>query len=250
MESARNDLERLFGPLADTIPNRVIDDDTGSFVLSAENLPETPASICCDQIWMRLAGLHFYNSVPVDGIDLCIDKRSSRTLGLLLLSVVFHPEPVKVDIELSHPASWISHFRVWHETPRPHEYSEGYETLPGFFGYRPSEVGRHPWLQSLPPDPYQLPRLEITTQDEMGPINGVTNDFWADFEARDTVVIQSSDQGTVRLAELLLNASLEDNDQDEFQLEQEGGFRGVGPLSAELRIWLPGSLGYDPNDRR
>jgi hypothetical protein len=44
----------------------------------------------------------------------------------------------------------------------------------------------------------------------MGPVNGVTNDFWADFEARDTVVIQSSDQGTVRFAELLLNASLED----------------------------------------
>ena len=112
-----------------------------------------------------------------------------------MLLVGFHPEPVKVDIELSHPASWISHFRVWHETPRPHEYSEGYETLPGFFGYRPSEVGRHPWLQSPPPDPYQLPRLEITTQDEMSPINGATNDFWADFEARDTVVIQSSDQG-------------------------------------------------------
>ena len=250
MESDRNDLERIFGPLADTMPDLVIDGDPKSFVLSADNLPETPASICCDQIWMRSAGLHFYNNVPVDGVDLCIDKRSSRILGLLLLSVVFHPEPVKVDIELTHPASWISHLRVRHETPMPDEYADGYEALPGFFGYRPGEGGRHPWLQTLPRDPYHLPRLEVTTQDEMGPVNGVANDFWADFEARDTVVIQSSGHGTVRLAELLLNASLRDNEQDEFQLEQEGGFRGVGPLSAELRIWLPGSLGYDPNDRR
>ena len=79
---------------------------------------------------------------------------------------------------------------------------------------------------------------------------GVDNDFWADFETRDTVVVHSSDHGTVRLAELLRNVGLEDNEQDEFQLEQGGGFRGVGPLSAELQIWLPGSIGYEPSDRR
>jgi hypothetical protein len=199
---------------------------------------------------MRGAGMHFYNSFPVDSVDLCIDKRHCTTLGLLLLSVLFHPESATVDIELTDPASWIRHLRVRCQSPEIHEYWEGFETLPRCFGYRPSAVTRHPWSQQLPSDPYDLPRLEVTTQDEMGPINGVTNDFWADFEARDTVIIQSSDEGTARFAELLLNAGLNDNGQDEFQLEQEGGYRGVGPLSAELGIWLPGSLGYDPNDRR
>jgi hypothetical protein len=231
MGAEGDDLERLFGKTADGLPDRVIDGNTESIIFSAENLPRSPESITCDAIWMRLVGLHFYNSYPVDAVDLCIDKRHCSTLGLLLLSVVFHSVPVKVNIELLHPASWIRHLRVCHEPPKPHEYSEGYETLPGFFGYRPSEVERYPWLEDLPPDSYHLPRLEITDRDEMPPVNGVTNDFWADFDARDTVLLKSSDHGTVRLAGLLLNAGLEDNEQDEFRLEQEGGLRGVGPLT-------------------
>ena len=45
-------------------------------------------------------------------------------------------------------------------------------------------------------------------------------------------------------AELLLNAGLEDNQKLEFRLAGECGYRGVGPGSAELALWLPGSLGY------
>jgi len=250
VEPKGDDLERLFGEAADALPDHVIDGNTKSIIFTAENLPRCPDSMTCDAVWMRLVGLSFYNNFPIDSVDLCSDKRHSTTLGLLLLSVVFHPEPATVDIELTHPASWIRHLRVRYEPSEIHEYSDGYETLPRCFAYRPSEVERHPWSQQLPPDPHHLPRLQITDQDEIGPVNGVTNDFWADFEARDTVVIESSDYGTVRLAELLLNAGLSDNDQDEFQLEQEGGYRGVAPLSAQLGIWLPGSLGYDPSDRR
>jgi hypothetical protein len=35
--------------------------------------------------------------------------------------------------------------------------------------------------------------------------------------------------------------------QDEYRLEGEAGFRGVAPLSAELSVWLPGSLGWEPS---
>ncbi len=250
MESNGDDLERLFGDTANGLPDHVIDGNTRSVIFTAETLPTSPQTITCDAIWMRLVGLHFYNSFPVDSSDLCIDKRHCTLLGLLLLSVLFHPEPTTVDVELTHPASWIRHLRIRYQQPEVHEYSEGYETLPLVVAYRPSTVERHPWSEQLPPDPFHLPSLQITTPDEIGPINGVTNDFWADFENRDTVVVESSDHGMVRLAELLLNVGLADNEQNEFQLEQEGGFRGVAPLSAELGISLPGSLGYDPNDRR
>ena len=63
-----------------------------------------------------------------------------------------------------------------------------------------------------------------------------------DWGGRDTVFVESSSEGTVRLAELLLNAGCSWNRVREFELEGDAGFRGVAPLSAELRIALPGSL--------
>jgi hypothetical protein len=48
----------------------------------------------------------------------------------------------------------------------------------------------------------------------------------------------------------MLNASLDDNDQDEFDLEGEvGGYPSVAVGSAELEIWLPGGLGFIDSDR-
>jgi hypothetical protein len=35
--------------------------------------------------------------------------------------------------------------------------------------------------------------------------------------------------------------------RDEYELEGEAGFRGVAPLSAELKVWLPGSCGWEPS---
>ena len=49
----------------------------------------------------------------------------------------------------------------------------------------------------------------------------------------------------VLFAELLLNVGRPDNLIDEYQPEGEGGFRGVGEHSAEVQLYLPGSLGWD-----
>ena len=43
---------------------------------------------------------------------------------------------------------------------------------------------------------------------------------------------------------LLLKLGHAENHCLEVDLEVEGGFRGVGPLSAEARFWLPGSFGW------
>ncbi len=48
----------------------------------------------------------------------------------------------------------------------------------------------------------------------------------------------------VQFAELLLNLSLSQNAQDEFELEGESGFRGVGISSAEVRLILPNNLAW------
>jgi hypothetical protein len=249
-----DDLETVFGALADSLPRHILDGDSESFVFTKENLPQPPATMVSDQFWMRRVGLRWYDNFPNDGLDLCIDKRSCTTLGLLLLAAVFHPEPATVDVELTHPASRIRHLRIRYKQPNEQagttSYAEGYATTPAFFAYRGSAVERGPWANNQPADPADLPRLQITTEDEIGPVPGVTNDYWLEFELRNTVLVESSDRATVRLAQLLLDAGLEDNVQDEFQLGPDWcGMRGVAPMSAVLSIFLPGSIGYDPEDQ-
>ena len=197
---------------------------------------------------MRRSGFHFYDNFPVDSVSLCIDKRSSTTLGLFLLAAVFHAQPEVLDVELGHPASTVRHIRVHSQHDSP-EYGDGLGLIPAFFSYSPRAVPKHPWLDELPADPWHLPHFQITNANEVGPVRGLSNNFDDDMARRDTLLMDSSIQGHVRLAELLLNAGLSDNLQSEFALEAEGGFRGVAPLSAEVTFWLPGSLGYDPRDR-
>jgi hypothetical protein len=62
-----------------------------------------------------------------------------------------------------------------------------------------------------------------------------------DWDARDTVWIPPRHSGTFDLAELFLNAGCSWNTVREYTLEGEAGYGGVGPMSAELCIWLPGS---------
>jgi hypothetical protein len=79
-----------------------------------------------------------------------------------------------------------------------------------------------------------LPLLALSNEAECM----VSDDEW---RQRDTVFIESTTAGTVRLAELLLNASCPWNKVREYELEGDAGFRGVAPMSAELRLLLPGS---------
>jgi hypothetical protein len=99
----------------------------------------------------------------------------------------------------------------------------------------PSSDPKHPWLNFNFP-PYDLPVLYLTNEKEM-----VTTS--KDIEGRDVAVGFGGLEGSCRFAELLLNASRPSNCQLEFALESELGFRGVGPGSAEITIWLPGSIG-------
>jgi hypothetical protein len=56
-----------------------------------------------------------------------------------------------------------------------------------------------------------------------------------------TIWIEKFSRGEFRFAELLLNAGCSWNTVREYSLEGDAGYRGVAPMSAELRIFLPGS---------
>jgi hypothetical protein len=82
-----------------------------------------------------------------------------------------------------------------------------------------------------------LPVFVLTNMDDAI----YTEEDWA---RRDTVRGCGSDAANILFAELLLNAGRPQNPVTEYELEGEGGFRGVGEQSAEMRIFLPGSLGW------
>ncbi len=231
------DLQRIFGSLADALPKVHDTNEYRPVILSTANLPQPPDAIATDRLWLRNPGMHSYDEFPIPSVSLCTDKPASKHLGLLILAVLVHPDPATVEIELTHPATQIQHLRVRFEHPDP-ENHWGLATQPSFFVYNTDLPEKHPWTTSAPSS---MPVLTLTNRNEMS--------ISFDPSEVNTLVGFGNDVGSARLAELLLNAGLDNNPRDEYQLEGEPGFRGVGVASSELQIWLPGSLGYDPRDR-
>jgi hypothetical protein len=64
------------------------------------------------------------------------------------------------------------------------------------------------------------------------------------WESRDSIWLTPSDAGIHRFAEFLLNAGNPENPISEYAFEGDAGHRNVAPMSAELRLFLPGSDGW------
>jgi hypothetical protein len=238
------DLERVLGPLAARVPT-VIDDRTRPFIFSSRTLPVPPESMETDRLVVR-RGNHFYGGSDyaghqVDAVHFHADRETYRHLGLLILAVLFHEKPTQVDVKLRHPTSDIKQLVVVYEYPDA--LYPRYQTRPVRFRYDPWTTERHPWY-STPGGirAEDLPSFELTTNDWVFTDGVFDGAKWA---VRDLVHLYGSDRGFVNLAELLLNAGRPDNPVLEYNLEDEGGFRGVGVHSAEVTFWLPGSVGWD-----
>jgi hypothetical protein len=160
-----------------------------------------------------------------------------RQLGLLLLAVVFESAPNRIHLELMHPASDITHLLIDYPY-RGYDPEEGYVTRQYGFPYSPAIPEKHPWIHTPHRDPEDLPVFRLTNQEE----SIITDD---QMQGCDTIVGFGLEEGSVRLAELLLNMSLPLNAVNEYVLEREGRYRGVGPHSAEARFFLPGSVGWE-----
>jgi hypothetical protein len=199
------------------------------------------------RLWFSNPGFHYYNDFPYLGITLCADKRGCTTLGLLILSVVFHPEPESVVLELTHSGSQIEQLVVSSDRviPDADDFSVGYRATASSYSHRPARMAKHPCHDRLAPvDPCDLPWIAVS--------QGFNPNRAHHYEDRSIVRHVEgfgTDEGQFRMACLLLNGGLDDNEQVEFVLESEVGFRGVAPGSAELSIGLPGSGHYCEDDR-
>lgn len=226
------ELQSLFGESAATTPTA----EDESRVFTAGTLPAAPPRLVTDELYIKKCAHEYMYGYEVDMLHFHARKETYRLLGLLFLAVVFDTGPKAVSLELSHPASDIKHLLIENELAPPEELSAGYYSRPHAFVYWPEEMDRHPFDRCA--DPLDLPCFGLTNLE----------DFLYTEEhrrARDAVHCIGTDRANVLFAELLLNAGRPESVSDEYVLEGEGGFRGVGRYSAEVALYLPGHLAWE-----
>jgi hypothetical protein len=227
------DLGTTFGELVATLPDAIDGDD--SFVFTRAVLPPPAPVMVTDRLFIT-AGQHEYNGCHIeDGLDCHFASNATvRALGVLTLAVLFHPDPKTVELQLTNPRSDVRRLRIRYS----HSPDPGVEffATPAFFRYWPIQVQRHveSWRRSLHRS--DRPNLCLTTESELGQVSGLHGDS----EPRDTVVGFGGDRAMVFMAGLFLDVGI-DQEEREVDLESDAGFGGVGPCSAEMRLWLPGS---------
>lgn len=224
-------LESIFGDLG----GRLLLSTGGneSFTFTSESLPLPPVQMETQNLYIT-KGSHIYHpSFKVESVAFNARKETYRNLGLLVLAAVFHSQPSEIAVKLNHSESDISNLVIEYKHLDLAVPYAGYRTKPFYFEYYPELMRKHPFDKCI--DPQHLPCFSLTNTEDFQN----SDDDWKN---RDTVRIFGSDAGMVRLAELLLNAALPQNEQDEYALEGEAGFRGVGIKSAEATLLLPGHI--------
>jgi hypothetical protein len=227
------DVNAIFGGLAATLP----DGPPGyaEFVFHHHVLPVPPASLSTDRIVIRKAEHHYNSCYRADGLWLYLNPRTCREFGLFLLACGFHGPAETTTLTLSHPESDIRRIVITADRVTLADLPSGLSMKPFALLYFVAETERHPWLHDC--CVHDLPFFALSNAQ-----NSIATD--EDWRTRDTIWIEGFSRGEFRFAELLLNAGCSWNTVREYQLEGDAGFRGVAPMSAELRIFLPGSQAW------
>lgn len=224
------DLVEFFREVARGLPSSVDDEH----IFTTSNLPEPPPVLQTDAL-VLLRGWHAYDAAwRIDSPRMFASRHCAASLGLLTIAMLLHRRP-RVDLRLSHAASDLRLVRI----DEPAQGGPGLRMHPSAFHYWPTQPHKHPWLHELPSDPWDLPTFTITNE-----TGGAATE--EEFAGRDVLEGFGTAAGCARFAALLLDVSRPTNKRHEFDLECEGGFRGVSPLSAELSILLPGFECWPP----
>ncbi len=210
--------------------------DSRPFRFDASSAPSLPPSATTDRIVITRSHHQYAGYWRADRLELYATRQTLRALGVIVVASLFAQPDASTDITLSHPASDIHTLRI--RTPAPAIPGQGLALAPLWYDYWPQQPCKHPW-DGERIDPWDLPGLELTDHDELP----VTEAQWL---ARDTVVGFGTPQGIARFGQFLVDIGNPVTGGDEFELEGEAGFRGVAPVSPELKIRLPGSFGWEP----
>lgn len=225
------DLETIFSSLSKQLPLTI--DGNESFTFSLESLSIPPEELGTENLYIKRSQHTYNDSCKYDSLHFNAHKETYRFLGLLILSAVFHPQPSNVLVKLKHPESDIKNLLIEFPHLQLANLPSGYHTKPFAFEYYPAISWKHPFDKCVKPE--NLPCFSLAFMDAFP----ITDEEW---NKRDTVKMFGSDIGMILFAELLLNVALPQNEEDEYELEGEGGFRGVGTNSAEVKMFLPGHI--------
>lgn len=207
----------------------------GGFILHKGVLPAPPVALSTDRILFRIAYHDYDGSYRADALWMYLTQRKCRELGLFLLAAGFHGPDEDTVLTITNPGSGIRRIIVRASELRLDDPPHGLSMMPFALRYYPSETTKHPWLYHF--NIWDLPVFALSNEDDC-----VGQSEW-ERASRDTIWLDIF-AGTFRFAELLLNAGCSWNEVDEYALEGDAGYRGVGPRSAELKIYLPGSDGW------
>ena len=234
------ELNEIFGDLAARVP----DGPPGEpdFIFHAGVLPLLPPVVSTDRIVFRKYLSNYNSCYRPDALITCLTPDVCRKLALFLLAAGFHGPREKTTLVLTHPQSDIRRLIIRPTELRLDDPPVGYTQAPFALHYYPAETKTHPWWQNGY-DVRDLPVLALSNAEDSV---GTGEEDW---QNRDTLWLDPA-PGTFLLAELLLNAGCSWNPVREYALEGDAGYRGVGKMSAELRILLPGSFGWMEPDEK
>ncbi len=225
------DLDLLCGEVAIRLPVRPEEDP---FVFSRQSLPEPSPSLRSNHLVLRKGIRESDDCYRSDTVHVFANSSTLRHLAILTLAVLFHPTPGEVHILLTHPESQIKHFRIRFDH-RSEEQPHGYWATPTALEYWVNSP--FPLLNML--DRRQRPGLRLTCK------KGYRGDIDEAWRLRDTVVGFGGQEATVAMATLLLDAAVFPFPRGEYKLEGLAGNDVLEPLSADVRIILPGSELWD-----
>lgn len=220
------ELEKLFIDIIKNFPNQFGEDN---ITLSETNLLLNETNYSSDKI-IIIPGIHWYDVNRIDQFTVYSNYENYRLLGLLILAVIFNDKQKEFKISLSNSKSQIREIKIRNEVKNLD--IDGLHIKPHLFNYYPQKIKRHPFLNLSDVSRYDFPYIELNNKEE----NIINED---DLKNRDVLIIKGNYLGNARLAELLINFSYENQEIEEVNLENDLGFGGVAPGSAELSLYSP-----------
>jgi hypothetical protein len=219
----------------------VREDESLVFTVDSVGIPD--GAITSDTLVLQ-KGLHIYSdSVRLEVVHFFAPKETYRQLGMLIMAGVFSSRFPELSVELEHERSELTRLLFGWDKTCSGSIGPGYASRPFSFKYYPEvPTGRHP-LHDERLYLRDLPSVAITNEEEMC----ATRD--EEYAKRRVVSGFGGPEGASRFAELLLNIGLPETKQDEFHLEGYPGFYSVSVFSAEIALWLPGSFGWENQER-
>ncbi|MEM6607784.1 MAG: hypothetical protein AAF689_04335 [Pseudomonadota bacterium] len=205
--------------------------DYDLYELTPDMLPDIPEQAEFPDFAIR-RGLHEYEeTIRVDFLQISATKTGYLSLGLAVIAAAFQAKDVL--LKLTSERTEYRVLSILGSAMNSVGRTDNQVVLKEF-RYSPRQRSRHPFYGERLAE---FPAFLLRCSGEETP----STDSWG---ARDTVEGFGRLEPSLLLAELLLDIARPSTSENEFVLEGPAGFQGVDPLSAEVRFWLPGSIGY------